>query len=672
MRAGGSTLRTHVVRRVRGGDNVSRQMSLPIIVLGGLFGFAPLIEGGTTHLPVLIIRFTLLAVLAGWVFSSMKSGALTIRKARLFTPLLALLAWSAVCAVRAPYAAPALQWMLSLISYAVLFFLVLHLIESIEQVRKLLLVVLMVGALEALLGVYQVVWGGQPRATGTFFNPNFFAAYEVAALAVALGMLCFGPEWEGQRWERTGVWLSAGLSLSGLLVSQSRGALVACVAAVTFVGCLRFRRAFLGVLVLGALVVLLVPNPMRQRLQTVGAQDPYAYTRLDIWRNSLQRILDRPWGVGPGMYAYTSFRYRFPVEGTLARYAKRAESAHNEYLQMGVELGVMGVAVFAAGIWLVGAEWRAARSRSPDVRERGLLIGMAGGLLGLLTHAAMDSVFHQPALVMVGVLFAGLIVVVARRSAPGEPSVWVVPFVSHPARTASVAALVVLATVLIVRPAAAWYAFDRGETEMKGERVESARSWYQWATRIEPGTTAYRDAIALAEIRLYEQSGNARWLLDAAEEFRIALNLNPLDARLAHREGNVRVLLAERPEYGGRRGALLQQAAAAYEHALRLDPYAPGYYYDLSRVRLAQARDQEAIAWLVLAKHYEPNFLPARVRLAELALQKGVREAALAEYVEIDKVRERYRGQALNSLERHFLEVDEAALKRLRALVEAP
>ncbi len=647
-------------------------MPLPIVVLGGVYAFAPLIEGGTTHLPVLIIRFTLVAMLAGWGLVSMKSGALVTRTTRLFTPLLAFLAWAAICAVRAPYTAPALQWMLSLISYAVLFFLVLHLIESIEHVRKLLFVVLAVGSLGAVLGVYQVVWMEQSRATGTFFNANFFAAYESAVLAVALGLLCFGCEWEGRRWERAGVWLSAGLGFFGLLLSQSRGALVSCVVALAFVGCFRFRRAFLGVLLLGVLVLLLVPNPMRQRLQTVGAQDPYAYTRLDIWHNSLQRILDHPWGAGLGMYKYTSFRYRFPVEGTVARYAKRAESAHNEYLQMGVELGVVGLAVFVAGVWLVGAEWRGALGRSPDVREQGLLVGMAGGLLSLLTHAAMDSVFHQPALAMLGVLFTGLIVVVKRRSSPNESAVWRVPFASHPARTASVVVLAVLATVLIVRPAAAWYAFDRGETEMTAGRVERAWGWYQWATRIEPGTTAYRDAIALTKIRLYEQSGNVRWLLDAAEEFRIALNLNPQDARLAHREGNVRVLLAERPEYGDKRGALLQQAAAAYEHALQLDPYAPLYYYDLSRVRLVQARDQEAIAWLVLAKSYEPNFLPARVRLAELALREGLTEAARAEYGEIVKVMERYRGGTLNPLERQFLEVDDAALKRLRASVDVP
>src|SRR5213593_45503 len=47
---------------------------LPILLLGGLAIFAPLINGGTTHLPVLIIRLTLLVAATVWIIASMKSG----------------------------------------------------------------------------------------------------------------------------------------------------------------------------------------------------------------------------------------------------------------------------------------------------------------------------------------------------------------------------------------------------------------------------------------------------------------------------------------------------------------------------------------------------------------------------------------------------------------------
>ena len=44
----------------------------PLVVLGGLAVFAPLIDGGTTQLPVLIIRLSLIVAFTMWVIVSMK------------------------------------------------------------------------------------------------------------------------------------------------------------------------------------------------------------------------------------------------------------------------------------------------------------------------------------------------------------------------------------------------------------------------------------------------------------------------------------------------------------------------------------------------------------------------------------------------------------------------
>ena len=43
--------------------------------------------------------------------------------------------------------------------------------------------------MRGLLGIVQYIWLGEARAKGTFFNPNFFATYEVAVLSIVLGLL---------------------------------------------------------------------------------------------------------------------------------------------------------------------------------------------------------------------------------------------------------------------------------------------------------------------------------------------------------------------------------------------------------------------------------------------------------------------------------------------------
>ena len=641
----------------------------PLIVLGGLTIFVPLIEGGTTHLPVLIIRLILLGVFTVWLLRSMRTGWIAVQRTHVFAAMVVFMGWAVVSVVRSSYVAPSLQWLISLCSYTICLFLVVHLVQSIREVRGLITVLLGMGVFEAALGLYQFLWGGQARPTGTFFNANFFATYEMAVFAVAFGLLCYRRPTEGDRWWTPLLWLTAGAVVVAFILAQSRGALLAFVAAVACVGCYRFGKPFLVVIVLGLIAGAIVHNPLQQRMLTVGAQDPYAYTRLSIWKNSLERISDHPWGVGLGLYKYTSFYYRFPVESAIARFGKRAESAHNEYLQLAVELGVLGLVLFLAVVSLLGWEIRATLRLPLEPWERGLVIGLSGGILGILVHGGVDAVFHEPALVLLAILFAGMILVVKRLRQPQGPSIWTVPFPYHPVRVALVGAGAVLCALLIIQPAAAWYAFDKGENEVARGREDRAFDWLQRATLIDPGTTAYRDALALLEVRLFQQSSDLRWLLRAVDELTMCLQLNPLDGRFAHRLGTLHVLLADRVGPGPQQEDFWRQAAAYYEQAMRLDPYSPFNYHELGKIRWAQGRAEEALALFRRAISYEPNFLPARAQLAELSQQIGQREVAVGEYEQILKVKERYRGWTLTALERQFLDVDTERLKRSLSMV---
>jgi len=640
--------------------------------LGGLTIFTPLIDGGTTHLPVLIIRLVLLAAFAAWVVLSMRSGELAVQPSRLFLIIAVFAGWAVVSVFHSPYTAASLQGLISILGYAAMLFLVLQLVDSTKQVRWLVFVILGMGLFEAGVGIYQFMWLDQLRATGTFFNPNFFASYEAAVFAVAFGLLCYRWRDDSARWVTAFLWLTAGAVAFAFLLAESRGAALALVAGVAFVGLHRFGKVFLGILVLSLIVGVLVPNPLQQRMLTIGPQDPYAFTRLDIWKNSFQRIADHPWGVGLGLYPYTSFQYRFPLENAITRYGKRAESAHNEYLQMAVELGVVGLGLFLVGAVLLGMEIRETLRLSLEPWERGLVLGLSGGILGILVHGAVDSVFHEPALVLLSLLFAGMILVLKRLRAPKSVSMWVVPFPYRPARAVLVGVLVTLVALLIIRPAAAWYVFDKGQGEAAVSGVDQALDRYQWATRIDSGTSVYHEAVASAEEALYRQSGDLNRLLHAEEELRVGLELNPLDGRLAHRLGGLLVLLASRAGPGAPREVLLQQAAAYYEQAIRLDPYAPFNYLELGKIQWVQGRREKAQTLFKLAISYEPNFLPARVELAELFLQLGQKDAAVVEYAEIARIQARYRGRTLTTLERQYLDVDIEHLTRSLARVAVP
>src|SRR5713226_10339938 len=86
----------------------------PLIALGGLTVFAPLIEGGTTHLPVLLIRLVLLGAVTAWLLRSMRTGRITVQQTRVFSAMVVFVGWAAVSVVRSDYLARSLQWLISL------------------------------------------------------------------------------------------------------------------------------------------------------------------------------------------------------------------------------------------------------------------------------------------------------------------------------------------------------------------------------------------------------------------------------------------------------------------------------------------------------------------------------------------------------------------------------
>lgn len=645
----------------------ARQASLTVLLLGSLIVFTPLFDGGTTHFPVTAVRLTILGALLTWLIHQLRQGTIVLNQCRLLLIAALLLVWAMLTVFWAPYKNASVQWLISLCCYAGLFGMVSQGIRTGREAGQVLMVLIGMGLCEGILGILQYLWLGEPRAKGTFFNPNFFATYQVAVLSVLFGVLCYVRWREMNVPRRALLWSTALLSSAAFLMAQSRGAMLGLGIAAAFIGWYRFGKRSLVILFLILVVVAAVPNPLKQRISEVTKQDPYAFSRIDIWGSSLQRIIDHPWGMGLGMYKYASFQYRFPIDDNIVRYGKRAESAHSGYLQIAVELGVAGLAIFLVGIGVWGLEVKGILRMSSSNLEQGMLVGGTGAALAILSHGLVDSVFHEPALVMTLIVCGGI--GFGFRSMQGSiPAQWVMPCSFHPVGRALVLVSGLLLAVLIIQPAAGWYAFSRGEVHANAGEQDPAWHWFEWASRIDPGTTGYHDVLARASVQNFHRSSDPQWLLRAVEEERLAIELNPLDGRFPYRLGTIFDLLARERMSAGQQGFLLKQAAEAYEQAIHADPYNPLNYMGLANIALSQGRVDEARSGLRQAVVYEPNFLPARVRLAELSLNSGDVKGARSEIDAIVAVKKKFEGWAVSALERQFLDVDPSPLERALSL----
>jgi O-antigen ligase len=109
-----------------------------------------------------------------------------------------------------------------------------------------------------------------------------------------------------------------------------------------------------------------------------------------IWRDTAAMIHDR-WALGVGLGAYgTAYPIYNSQDGGLL-----VEQAHNDYLQVVADAGILGALIALWFIFLVIRDVvRASRSMSRSMS--GTALGAAGGMFALFVHSLFDFNFQIP------------------------------------------------------------------------------------------------------------------------------------------------------------------------------------------------------------------------------------------------------------------------------------
>jgi O-antigen ligase len=298
---------------------------------------------------------------------------------------------------------------------------------------RVLLTILVVGALaSATLGL--VMEGGpaaaeSERLEGAGINSNIVGQLLVVGFVLACGLAAAASTAAGRMLAVTG----AALCAAGVVLSLSRGALVGMLAAL-LVGVLvagRGRRlvvATAGLLALAAIVAYFAawaPGSATARVTTVTS----GTGRTDIWRVGWRMVEAHPVrGVGAGNFAGSTIHYLLKP-GAIERsdfIVDRPKVAHNIYLQVLAELGVVGLGLFLAILAAALASMlRAARlfaragDRPMDVLSRCVLVAAAA----ILVSDFFSSALHSKQLWLLLALGPALLGLATRSVArPGAPA----------------------------------------------------------------------------------------------------------------------------------------------------------------------------------------------------------------------------------------------------------
>lgn len=358
---------------------------------------------------VTITQLLVLIMLAAWLIKMIEEGRIKLTKTPLNYPILAFLMVGVISFIRSPYPHTSLRELTRLLTYGAIFFIVANNLKSRRQVKYLLTTILVVTIPISIYGILQRFGidfipreGAVPlheRVISTFGHHNFIAVYLILTMSLTAGIFTVVTG----KYKRVALGALIILMFLTFRYCYSRGGWLGFLAALLVFGSLYLSRLekvkmfftkrkliiLVSILILFSLMTLLLGRTLFEAKiaeQLAAVRGAAIKSRIFIYSGSIGMIKERPLlGFGIGTFSTFYPEYR-PLEHTTIHPPQEISirHAHSEYLEIGVEMGLLGLATF---FWILISFFRRGLylfHSMPDKHEQGLLLGCLAGTMGIL------------------------------------------------------------------------------------------------------------------------------------------------------------------------------------------------------------------------------------------------------------------------------------------------
>ena len=438
-------------------DQSSVPDSLTRTVLIALLVLAPIPIGLVESWSLGTFEFLVGALFLFWLIASRVRGTGSRRWSPLFLPAIGILGFyflrllplgsipspeeSHLFTLRSLIPAVSLDEFQLFLTGAIIFYLLTNLARP-QDLRIFAIALLAAASVYSLFGLIQynlseyLLFGfHRPRVrignlSGTYVNPDHFAAILELAIPLGIGLLVFvSPRSriskpddtfigrirqrlsQGQEHSLAQYVLIGFLLLTlftSLIFTASRSGIVAGITTIIFyLYRIRTRpqkrtlpRVVIPLLILAFFAGLWIGmEPVFDKFSMTEAQLNSLNGRIPYWNTGLRTFSDHPlFGTGPGTTRWVYPRYRNPDSPDNLQ----VSHFHNDYIEFLSETGLVGMFFF---IWLCVSYFRGLSSSSTPSRQHlrrrsrvGLLIpAYQAGLFAFLLHAGFDFIFQIPA-----------------------------------------------------------------------------------------------------------------------------------------------------------------------------------------------------------------------------------------------------------------------------------
>ncbi len=604
---------------------------------------------------LLLLRVITLAILLLWIWKSYVEEKFSFRRGKFN---LGLLGYGAVLILSTVTSANIFSSLLGTetrflglftqLNFLLIAWMVYNFLTTKKQIKTFITIVCVtgIGILTAYgwmqyFGLFQdsFAWSQNPqeRVFGTLGHSNHFGAYIGMCILLAFGVIPFLKNKIVQRL----LILCAHAAFLVVLLTGSRAALAATVLALLTVFIILGIRSqnlrkfikktwvafVVGIAVIaGAVFVFREPLstlPVVQRMQqgVESAESGFPPDRLSWWMSSFDMVKDRPllgFGLGTFRDMYSQYRrydYRVPGPGDI-QYQITPESSHNDYIDILVTEGFLGLAAYLALLFIVfsAIDKKIFQRQKPDEMFY-ITLGIKGALMVYLIQVIANFGVADTLTIFFLLLGAGMSSVSLEQK---SAAVRLKPVVKELA-VCALMVIIIWAGFFTAREALAEYNYKSAVIEESLGRPENARLWYEEILRNQPYRYEYYEAFGDFAFKNgtqteFDAEYTKQYLQIALQNYQKASVINKFHPSTFYNMGVTSIQLSHLEQ----NDAYMVEGINSLQQAIKLSPNNPLYAYQAAKIFAQIDQKNLAVKSLTEVVRLNPQYMDAQKRLDDL------------------------------------------------------
>ncbi len=338
-------------------------------------------------------------------------------------------------------------------------------------------------------------------------------------------------------------------------------------------------------------------------ISTFDEQGSSLYARLLMWRTTLEMIKDKPiFGTGIGTFRMNYLEYQaqyLKKNPNYLQYYLKAGEAHNEYLQMWAELGIIGLGLFLSIFYFIFHTVFNFYRRNKNGEDRLIILSLVTGITCFMIHSLFTFALHVPVLGAIFFTIVGLTIAYAEDCNISKnnisnimimkinllinPKIKIIFFI------VLFILMILLIDVLVIKPYIAEIYYSKGiMNNEKGNYIDAASN-FEYAAQLDPynGRILHASGTSYFNLMIYDKGEN---ILQRTKKY--IVDVNTYD--------NLGLLYTRLKKYS--------KAEEEFIQAIYLNPKLTKSHYNLGYLYFIQERYNDTIEQWNKILEIEPNF----------------------------------------------------------------